>query len=79
MNKDLKQLKYTPDRYDAHYIPDTQYLKGKQEWETGKMIANAKSILTLGEDELKRQYMPMPTLAVLLPTFRYLPNYIWIL
>lgn len=77
MNKDLKQLKYAPDRYDAHYVPDTRYESGRQSWETSKTICMAESVLTLGADELYRQYMPMPTLAVLIPTFRYLPNLIW--
>ena len=79
MNKDLKRLKYAPDRYDAHYVPDPRYESGKQSWETSKEIAMAGAVLTLGEDELYRQYMPMPALAVLIPHFRYLPNEILIL
>ena len=74
MNKDLARLKYEPSKDDAHYIPD----RSKQSWGTSTTIALAEEVLKLGEFELYRQYMPMPTLAILIPVFRYLPDFIFV-
>ena len=74
MNKNLAQLKYEPTRDDAHYVPEPHTTT--MDWGVGKTIDLAQEVLKLGEYELYRQYMPMPTLAVLIPLFRYLPNLI---
>ena len=68
MNRNLKELKYEPDRHDAHFVPDRPDLL----WGTGRTISLAKETLVLDSDVLVRQFMPMPTLAILYPVFRYL-------
>ena len=68
MNKDLKKLKYQPTRDDPNYVPDHR----NAGYGTSHTIATAKEVLQLGDYELYKQYMPMPSLAVLYPVFRYL-------
>ena len=69
MNKNLKELKYQPSqRDDPNYVPEPLF----NSYGTGHTISHATHVLKLGEYELYKQYMPMPTLAVLIPPLRYL-------
>ena len=71
MNLGLKQLKFEPPTHDPHYLPDPNrsFLYG-----TSKKIGMAGSVLKLGAYELQQRFMALPTLAVIYPLFRYLPN-----
>ena len=61
LNRDLKELKYSPKPNDPNYRPGTSPMA---------TIINAKQTLSFEGHELKTDFMPMPCLAILCPIFR---------
>ena len=61
LNRDLKELKYSPNASDPNYRPGPNPIHD---------ILKAKEVLVFEGHELKSDFMPMPVLGVLCPIFR---------
>ena len=61
VNTGIKEYKYDPSTSDPHYRSGPNPVKE---------LRSAKDMFVFEGHELKRAYMPMPSLAVLVPLFR---------
>ena len=61
LNRNLKELKYSPGPDDPNYRPGESPMGA---------IVNATDILAFNGYELKSAYMPMPVLSIMCPIFR---------